>query len=97
MGIKWTARLRVDFEMEDGASESLAQARLRTSISRFQEYIETGKPAREVLSSTARPGLRLWRKDRQLSARRRFPAPWTVEDHQKPNDPGGRVRCLGRN
>jgi hypothetical protein len=36
MGIKWTARLRVDFEMEDGASENLAQARLRTSVTRFQ-------------------------------------------------------------
>ena len=43
MGIKWTARLRVDFEMEDGASENLAQARLRTSVSRFQQYIESGE------------------------------------------------------
>ena len=42
MGIKWTARLRVDFEMEDEASENLAQARLRTSRSRFQQYIESG-------------------------------------------------------
>jgi hypothetical protein len=43
MGIKWTARLRVDFEMEDGASENLAQARLRTSVSRFRQYIESGE------------------------------------------------------
>jgi hypothetical protein len=42
MGMIWTARLRVDFEMEDGAPENLAQNRLRTAISQFEHFIETG-------------------------------------------------------
>ena len=41
MGMKWTARLRVDFEMEDGVPENLAETRLRTSVGEFQRYIET--------------------------------------------------------
>ena len=42
MGIKWTARLRVDFEMEDGAPQNLAETRLRTAVGEFQRNIETG-------------------------------------------------------
>ena len=29
MAIKWTVRLRVDFEMEEGVSERLAERRLK--------------------------------------------------------------------
>jgi hypothetical protein len=42
MGIKWTARLRVDFEMEEGAPESEAETCLRTSAGQLRHFIETG-------------------------------------------------------
>jgi hypothetical protein len=42
MGMKWTARLRVDFEMEDWAAPNLAEARLRTSVGEFQRHLESG-------------------------------------------------------
>jgi hypothetical protein len=42
MGIKWTARLRVDFEMEEGAPENLAQIRLRTAVGQLEHFIEKG-------------------------------------------------------
>ena len=42
MGLKYTARLTVEFEMEDGISEHMAKARLQTSASEFQRLIETG-------------------------------------------------------
>jgi hypothetical protein len=42
MGIKWTARLRVDFEMEEGAPENLAQNRLRTAVGQLEYFIESG-------------------------------------------------------
>jgi hypothetical protein len=31
MGVKWTARLKVDFEMDEGTSANLADARLKVS------------------------------------------------------------------
>jgi hypothetical protein len=31
MGVKWTARLKVDFEMDEGTSANLAEARLKVS------------------------------------------------------------------
>jgi hypothetical protein len=42
MGIKWTARLRVDFEMEEGAPLNLAETRLRTAAGQLEHFIETG-------------------------------------------------------
>jgi hypothetical protein len=36
MGTKWTARLRVDFEMEEGAPPNLAEMRLKRSVAEFQ-------------------------------------------------------------
>jgi hypothetical protein len=42
MGTKWTARLRVDFEIEEGAPPNLAEMRLKRSVAEFQRYIETG-------------------------------------------------------
>ena len=36
MGMKWTARLRVDFEMEEWAAPDLAETRLKTSVGEFQ-------------------------------------------------------------
>ena len=62
MGIKWTARLRVDFEMEDGAPQNLAETRLRTAVGEFQRNVETG-----LIGAG-------WRRDRLLSARTPLPA-----------------------
>jgi hypothetical protein len=42
MGIKWTAMLKAEFEMEDRAPENLAETRLRTAVGEFQRIIETG-------------------------------------------------------
>jgi hypothetical protein len=42
MGVKWTARLKVDFEMDDGVSAHLAEARLKVSAAEFQRFIESG-------------------------------------------------------
>ena len=42
MGVKWTARLKVDFEMEDGAPANLAETCLRVAVGEFRRYIETG-------------------------------------------------------
>jgi hypothetical protein len=36
MGIKWSARLTVDFEMEEGAAADLAERPLRESAIEFQ-------------------------------------------------------------
>ena len=52
MGIKWTVRLRVDFEMEEGVSEHLAERRLKIAAGQFEQFIEAGIGA----SSPARPG-----------------------------------------
>ena len=49
MGIKWTARLRVDFEMEEGAQEHQAETRLRTSAGQLQYFIEEGTGIRKTL------------------------------------------------
>jgi hypothetical protein len=43
MGIKWSGRLTVDFEMEEGASAHLAEVRLRVSAAQFQRFIESGR------------------------------------------------------
>jgi hypothetical protein len=40
MGIKWSARLTIDFEMEEGAPASLAETRLRQAAVEFQHLIE---------------------------------------------------------
>jgi hypothetical protein len=42
MGIKWSARLTVDFEMEEGVSATLAETRVRRSVLEFQRLIEIG-------------------------------------------------------
>jgi hypothetical protein len=42
MGVKWTARLRVDFELEDGAPANLAETCLRVAVGEFRRHIETG-------------------------------------------------------
>ena len=42
MGIKWSARLTVDFEMEEGVAADLAERRLRESAIEFQRLIEIG-------------------------------------------------------
>jgi hypothetical protein len=36
MGTKWTATLKVDFEMDEGVSAHLAEARLKVSAAEFQ-------------------------------------------------------------
>jgi hypothetical protein len=40
MGVKWTARLKVDFEMDEGVSAHLAEACV--SAAEFQRFIEIG-------------------------------------------------------
>jgi len=42
MGVKWTARLKVDFEMDEGISANLAEARLKLSAAELQRFIELG-------------------------------------------------------
>jgi hypothetical protein len=42
MGIKWSARLTVNFEMEEGVSAALAETRLKESVLEFQRLIEIG-------------------------------------------------------
>jgi hypothetical protein len=42
MGIKWSARLTVDFEMEEGVAADLAERRLRESAIEFKRLIEIG-------------------------------------------------------
>ena len=42
MGIRWSARLRVDFEMDEGMSADLAEARLKLSAAELQRFIELG-------------------------------------------------------
>src|ERR1700730_10311493 len=49
MGIKWTARLRVDFEMEEGAQEQQAETWLRTSAGQLRYFIEDGTGIRKTL------------------------------------------------
>ena len=49
MGIKWTARLRVDFEMEEGAQEQQAETWLRTSAGQLRFFIEDGTGIRKTL------------------------------------------------
>jgi hypothetical protein len=41
-GIKWSARLAVDFEMNEGVAVDLAERRLRESAIEFQRHIEFG-------------------------------------------------------
>ena len=55
MGTKWTARLRVDFEMEEGA---------------FQRYIETGAIGKRA-SNAALPKSKSWRKDKRIKQKSR--------------------------
>jgi hypothetical protein len=49
MGVKWTARLRVDFEMEEGIPENLAQNRLRIASDQFVHFIEIGAGTAKTL------------------------------------------------
>jgi hypothetical protein len=42
MGVKWTARLKVNFEMDEGISAHQAEVRLRVSAAEFQRLIEKG-------------------------------------------------------
>jgi hypothetical protein len=42
MGIKWSGRLTVDFEMEEGVAADLAERRLGESAIEFQRLIEIG-------------------------------------------------------
>jgi len=42
VGVKWTARLKVEFEMEDGAPANLAETCLRVAVGEFRRCIETG-------------------------------------------------------
>jgi hypothetical protein len=42
MGVKWSAKLKVDFEMDEGVSAHLAEARLKVSAAEFQRFIESG-------------------------------------------------------
>ena len=42
MGIKWSGRLTVDFEMEEGVASDVAERRLRESAIAFQRLIEIG-------------------------------------------------------
>ena len=79
MGIKWTAKLRVDFEMEEGAPQNLAETRLRTAVGEFQRNIETG------LIGVGKTGVKRGSsKNRNRGAgtdclvpERRFPPHWT--------------------
>jgi hypothetical protein len=54
VGVKWTARLRVDFEMEDGAPENLAQNRLRTAVGQLEHFIETSVDKKLVKQGSAK-------------------------------------------
>jgi hypothetical protein len=47
MGIKWTAGLRVDFEMEEGVSEHLAERRIVAG--QFEQFVEAGIGAGKAL------------------------------------------------
>ena len=49
MGIKWTARLRVDFEMEEGIPENLAQNRLRIAVGQLEHFMEIGAGTAKTL------------------------------------------------
>ena len=49
MGIKWTVKLRVDFEMEEGVSEHLAERRLKIAAGQFEQFIEAGIGAGKAL------------------------------------------------
>ena len=49
MGIKWTVRLRVDFEMEEGVSEHLAERRLKIVAGQFEQFVEAGIGAGKAL------------------------------------------------
>jgi hypothetical protein len=42
MGIKWSARLTVEFEMEEGVAADLAARRLSESAIEFRRLIEIG-------------------------------------------------------
>jgi len=42
MGIKWTADLRVEIEMEDGQPENLGETVLNREVGRFRSNIERG-------------------------------------------------------
>jgi len=42
MGVKWSARLKVDFEMDERVSAQLAEARLKVSAAELQRFIESG-------------------------------------------------------
>ena len=42
MGIKWTATLKVEFELVDGQEESLARVVLTREVGRFRLGIEQG-------------------------------------------------------
>ena len=53
MGLKWTAKLIVEFEMLDGQPETLAQTVLRREVAQFQSGIERG---REVARTGVKPG-----------------------------------------
>jgi hypothetical protein len=47
MGIKWTAGLRVDFEMEEGVSEHHAERRIVAG--QFEQFVEAGIGAGKAL------------------------------------------------
>jgi len=42
MGLKWTAKLNVEFEMMDGQPEGLAQILLSREVAQFRSDIERG-------------------------------------------------------
>jgi hypothetical protein len=42
MGIKWTAKLKVEFEMEDGQPKNLGNTVLTREVNQFQNNIERG-------------------------------------------------------
>jgi hypothetical protein len=43
MGIRWTATLRVTFEMEDGQPDGLARIVLTREVGKFRSGIERGE------------------------------------------------------
>jgi hypothetical protein len=53
MGLKWTAKLNVEFEMMDGQPDSLARVVLAREVAQFQSSIERG---REVARTGVKPG-----------------------------------------
>ena len=91
MGVKLTARLKLDFEMDEGISANLAEARLKLSAAELQRFIELGHGNSRPASNPARPKSILWHRVRQLGDEPALPAAVDRRRKRRPTNGGPQI------